>query len=246
MTAEKRLKKFDKEFSFYVSHPYYNAIKTLYVNGELKSLPSASRQFRKLKVTKSGKLYKTSANAEKQFISKIKKVTSVKDENQIIIDEDNIFNFNMSIHIKMCWEIMKGSKPDDFFMHTVKFYNSNGKLSSEYKPLNFEFNKLRRKNLIKKIQISLGLGSELSWIVEEFINVKQGNYVILNTYRFKKQNDTNEQKRLSQVFKASDSGTCVYDGFLDYFSNIKNKMGKSIYNKLVKYENKYKKAYSLD
>ena len=102
MTQEKRLKKFEKEFSFYVSHPYYNAIKTLYVNGELKSLPSASRQFRKLKVTKSGKLYKTSTNAEKQFINKIKKVTSVKDENEIIINEDNIFAFNMGIHIKEC------------------------------------------------------------------------------------------------------------------------------------------------
>jgi len=246
MTAEKRLKKFEKEFSFYTSHPYFNTIKTLYVNGELKTLPSASKQFKKLKVTKSGNLYKTSANAEKQFISKIKKVTSVKDENQIIINEDNLFNFNIGIHIKECWEIMKGSKSDDFFMHTVKFYTRNGRLSKEYNTLSFEFSKLRRKNLIKKIQISLGLGSELDWIVEEFINLKPGNYVVLNTYRFKKQNNTNEQKRLTQVFKASDSGTCVYDGFLDYFSNINNKMGKSIYNKLVKYEDKYKKAYSLD
>lgn len=246
MTAEKRLKKFTKEFSFYSSHPYYNAIKTLYVNGEIKSTASASKQFKKLKVTKSGKLYKSSVGAEKQFLNKIKKEVKIKNERTIIINQDNLFAFGRDIHIKESWEIMRKSKPDDFFMHMVTFYNPDGSFNEEYTPIQVEFNKLNRKKLINKILYELALGSDLTWIVEEFINKKAGNYVILTTFQFDKKEKTDDKKRLIQIFKASDSGTCVYDGFLNYFSNINNKMGKAIYNKLIKYENKYKKAYALE
>lgn len=72
VNQEKRLKKFEKEFSFYTSHPYYNVIKSLYVNGDFKTIPSASKQFRKIKITKTGSVFKSSAQAVKQ-LNKYKK-----------------------------------------------------------------------------------------------------------------------------------------------------------------------------
>lgn len=72
VNQEKRLKKFDKEFSFYTSHPYYNVIKSLYVNNDIKTISSVSKQFRKIKITKTGSVFKSSAQAVKQ-LNKYKK-----------------------------------------------------------------------------------------------------------------------------------------------------------------------------
>ena len=255
----KREKKFNKEFEFNKTHPYYNTIKELYLNNTIKSISSASKQFKKLKITKAGKLYKTSAKAETTLINKVKKLTSVEDSNEIIVNVDNLndsvlFNgqyitINHGIHMIMSSAIMKGANKDDFFMHTVTFYEPNGTISTKYEPIKFEFNKLRRKQLEKKINMNLNIDSDFRWIVEEFINGNKkinGRYVILKTYRFKKQENFDEQKRLIQIFKASASETCVYDGCLEYFANIKNKMAQAIYKKLIEKQNKYKKAYSME
>jgi len=67
VNLEKRTKKFNKEFELIKTHPYYDTIKELYLNGTIKTISSASKQFKKLKITKAGKLYKSSAKALKDF-----------------------------------------------------------------------------------------------------------------------------------------------------------------------------------
>ena len=52
-----------------------------------------------------------------------------------------------------------------------------------------------------------------------------------------------------QRYAFNDSGTCVYDGLLEYFSkyeDTKNKIGKAIYNKLINKHNKYAKSYNIE
>ena len=252
VNLEKRFKKFDTEFYNLKKHPYYTTIKNLYLNNQIKTITSASKQFKKLKLTKTGKIFKSSVNAEKQFIEKVKNIASLKDENELTIDQNNIDNYGRWIHLKMCLDIMRNSSNNDFFQHTVNFYNPSGSLNKKFQPIKLEFNKMRRKNLEKKLEFDLAIGSDFNWMVEEFIkqpgkeNPINGRYVILRTYKFEKQENTDNQQRLTQTFRDSESQTCVYDGFLEYFSNINNKMGRSIYNKLIKQEEKYKTSYTVD
>jgi hypothetical protein len=253
VNLEKRFKKFDTEFYNLKKHPYYTTIKNLYLNNQIKTITSASKQFKQLKLTKTGKIFKSSINAEKQFIEKVKNMASLNDENELTIDQNNIDNYGRWIHLKMCVDIMRNSSNNDFFLHTINFYNPSGSLNKNYQPIKLEFNKMRRKNLEKKLDFDLAIGSDFAWIVEAFIrdqaeikNDMNGRYVTLRTYKFEKQENTDNQKRLTQIFRDSETQTCVYDGFLEYFSNINNKMGRSIYNKLIKQEKKYKTSYTVD
>ena len=62
-----RDKKFDKSMIQYKNHPNYKDIKKLYVNNIIKRIDSTEKLFNKVKLTKAGKLYKTSEKLSKQL-----------------------------------------------------------------------------------------------------------------------------------------------------------------------------------
>jgi hypothetical protein len=255
VNQEKRLKKFDKEFSFYTSHPSYNAIKILYANGEIKTIASATAQFNKIKLTKTGTINKQSTNQVNKFETKKQELTGAHKPSIIKLTWDDVNpsnspHYDAWIHVKEINKIMK-YRPNDYFLHSVKFYENN-KLSDNYETINIEFNKLNKKQVDKKLQYFVLDGSNVGWIVREYLDEKdkKGNrfnrYVMIETFAFKKQQDFDKQKRLIQIYKSNDNGTCVYDGFCQYFENKNDLTGKSIYNKLIKQADKYKKAYTKE
>lgn len=79
MNTVKREKKFNKEMSLYVSHPYYNDIKQLYINNVIKTITSAEAKIKKIKITTKGKVYKTS----------IKKAVEVKKDIKNLFEQQN-------------------------------------------------------------------------------------------------------------------------------------------------------------
>lgn len=62
-----REKKFDKINYQYKNHPNYKDIKKLYVNNIIKRIDATEKLFNKVKLTKEGKIYKTSEKLSKQL-----------------------------------------------------------------------------------------------------------------------------------------------------------------------------------
>ena len=102
---ELRSKKFDKLFYLNRSNPYYNKLKYLYVNDDLKSTASVRKYFDKIKIKDNKELYKKSIKYVNELNDRYEQIynkTTLK-QNQlnkrfIRIDENNIDNFDIWIH----------------------------------------------------------------------------------------------------------------------------------------------------
>lgn len=250
VNLEKRVKKFDNEFSYLKSHPSFNDIKILYANGEIKTTSQAMAQFKKIKVTKDGAIKSQSSNQVKKFENKKEESANVQQSRKRKLFRETIEEEMLDSWVH-AYDINKMIKkfPKDYFLHVVKFYENN-KLSNDYETISFEFNKLNKKQVENKLQFYALNGSDLNWIVREFLEEKVNGkylnrYVKIETYAFTKQDDFDKQKRLIQIFRSNETNTCVYDGFLQYF-NTQCKMRKTIYNKLVKNKERFAKSYTRD
>lgn len=250
--TEKRSKKFQSELSFYAKHPYFEEVKQLYLNNAIKSLVSAEKQLKSIKITKAGKVYKTSTRAVEKLKAVAKKDVDVKDKLFLKVDADNVNEYGAWIHKQQCYNALMSAyaKPTDFYLHTVKFYESNGQLSKddEYQTISLEFNKNNIAKQMDKSDFITQVGSGFDWLVKYFIEEDEDRWVTIETLRFGKAKNWDTQKRLLQLFKASESNTCVYDGFVEYFKSKaeKDRNAKAILNKLVMKSATLARAYTVD
>lgn len=256
--------------SFYTSHPSFETVKELYLNNTIKSIASVKKTLNNIKVKKNGELYKTSVKKveklEEQLIET--KATKKISQKEITINASSLFSgkHDWWIHYKQIKKMMI-EEPSAFITHSVYFYNNNELVENDngdnYIKFNFP-NILSIEDIKRKIQHRLyPNGSDGDWIVREFIfggdsqdlaESESHNYdsrkVIITTTAYHKISNTDTQIRLTQNFKNNDTGDCVYKGLLQFFVpyslSEKYSKGKNIYNKLIKNEKKYSKAFTVE
>ena len=271
---ELRSKKFDKLFYLNRSNPYYNKLKYLYVNDDLKSTASVRKYFDKIKIKDNKELYKKSIKYVNELNDRYEQIynkTTLK-QNQlnkrfIRIDENNIDNFDIWIHEAEIRALQK-TNSNGYYVQTTKFYNNRGNLNDGiFKPVNIKTSlmlnsKAKRKIVYEQIMNKLTVGgSEYDWKISAWIledrqvfidnnemsikNTKKiGYYATIETVVF-----TNIQKVnniINQVYQENETLTCVYDGFLKFFNNPNSKDKKKVYNRLIKNSNIYAKSYTDD
>jgi len=197
----------------------------------------------------------------KNIVNKNDVLDSEQDSNEIIINVFNRRSLDFWIHSNEIYNMMVRN-PNTIITHEVKFFNSSNEEVNNYMskvlekvidglPLKVDFIQYKTKKEIEQdTQYIFSIaGSNGIWIPDDFIYTDNNNYVKLITKAYKKLNNVNEQLRILQRYAFNDSGTCVYDGLLEYFSkyeDTKNKIGKAIYNKLINKHNKYAKSYNIE
>ena len=159
---------------------------------------------------------------------------------------------------------------NSLYMQTVNYYDANGveiqKLEAwkpvftddgveQYERLVYEFQSWKwrgtKEQLTKEAISAIEMantqnGGEYRWKPKLISDISTG-YSIIKTYAFK--NVSSEQidnafPTEEQTYADNKDGSCVYDGLLKYFeSKPKDKNAKANYNKLIKNESTYKKAY---
>ena len=69
MNVNKREKRFKKDLVAYKNHPNYKNVKELYLNDVIKTIVSAEKQLKKIKLTNKGLVYKASLNNQNKLIN---------------------------------------------------------------------------------------------------------------------------------------------------------------------------------
>lgn len=259
--SDKRLKRFNKQFSIFSNKPAYDKIRDLYVNDVLKNVTSVEKYFNKIKLTKKNQLYKSSVKFVNEIDTKYKTFNknvltqNTKQERLVTIDEENIFQYGMWIHEKEFLELQK-TAPNSFYIQTVKFLNKKHQpinafqtvILKTHKKLQGKTKKNFWNNITNKMTTAGYQWKIELWVtpVEDDLNYEQiyrkGNYATISTVAYK--NIPNVRNIINnQLYQANETKTCVYDGFLNFFSNG-DKMRKAVYNKLIKNKSIYAKAYT--
>jgi hypothetical protein len=89
VNQEKRTKKFNKEMFLYKTHPNYDDIKELYINNVIKTIISAQKAINKIRITKKGKVFKTSIKAQEKIVKEKQDFEkSVKDKYFLKMEKD--------------------------------------------------------------------------------------------------------------------------------------------------------------
>jgi hypothetical protein len=244
MTLDKRLKRFNKEFGYLSSNPFYKKIRVLYVNDIIKNTQSVKKAFSNIKYTKKGELYKTSIKKAEEL--NIKYINFSKKSNERVIDDitqEKIFNDNLGIytHFIELHELQK-KFPKSYIKQVVRFYNKNGNLSKS-KSISIDkklVGKYRKEVWTKIINTFSNGTSEQVWEIEQWAD--KGRYASITTTAY--ENKQPNQINIQQKYKDNESKTCVYDGFVKFFSNSNNKNKKIIYNRLIKNKDTYAKEYT--
>lgn len=173
------------------------------------------------------------------------------DFNKLIIDE---YGF---ITNKIEFNRLRASSPNCYYVQDVKFYDINNNLinSGVFKNLVFDYHFISTQqfnNFIKTVDLKMSMnGSDSDYKPKKLLfspEYEGGDnaYTIITTTAYKLITK-NLNIDLEQVYKDSDTGHCVYDAFLNYFSTKKdtNRNAKAIYNKLISEKGEeLKKSYT--
>jgi hypothetical protein len=210
--------------------------------------------------------------AEKNYNKKIKKG---KIEPSYVLE--TVFNqqlyqrnktlYNALLHTIQIEKVIK-MRPNQLYTHEVKFYKNGKVINDNAFNLNEKnpFYEIQQINLLNRywkftrytkekeqtIRYNLTVGSFQYWIPEVLLgdnNITDDNYyTVITTKAYPK--FVYDQADNNQFFRNNDTGSCFYDGILNYFNSKydknQDKNAKSIINKLIKNEDKYKKGYNLD
>ncbi len=271
----KRDKKFNKEFSYFKSHPLYDELKNLYITGSIVNIKSIENQFKKkLRVKKDNTLYKSST----KNVDKIKKLT-LKNKNKdnidsrklinkrvLIVDDYkiNVLNYDVKTHEIEFKAIIKESPKNSLFVQTIEYFDENGFIK-ENKTTKFTTyytnHKIFTTYIENNVNVKMMDAEEYEWKPRVFINeykpfanidefgkdVVSKRYVKITTESFEPLKKNTNLKQ--QVYKSSDTGICVYDAVVCYFEqrSIKDRNARAILKKLNSEQGLiYKKAYTDD
>ena len=292
ININKRSKKFDSEFKNLKTNPFYGKIRSMYVSGELKMLPSAANLFKKVKVNKTTNKVKKGANKAVETVetkiieNKIKVAKKINQEiktqlNKQIIEKSkpqNILQSNIykSHEITINKQFLRKhndttqtpfynfdgfnkvkSNSNAYYIQTVTYYDeNNNKLSGNISKSDINIDVtpkiFQTSNIDKKFNDMIFFEMtpyDYQWTPRVFIDdIKKGGYVKIKTtsYNILVKNKVSTSE-IIQIYRDNDSGTCLYDGVLDYFfvHIHDNRKYKTIYNKLVSEEGLlYKKEYT--
>ena len=177
-------------------------------------------------------------------IDEIKKqevINSVIDQSIITITFDNIRKYEFITHgIEI--RRMKTKQPNKLYSHQVIYYDGNTAIKK-----NIIFYKSNEVNdqFINKV-IMRNTGEDYEWAPKKWVKYNKYNSVKIITSAH-----TPLEPRIyntvfeSQIYRLNDTGTCVYDAFVNFFKNKSNERNaKTVYNKLINLKEQYAKAYT--
>jgi hypothetical protein len=140
------------------------------------------------------------------------------------------------------------------FIKIIFTYNkADGTSSAEFKEeeVNFDLNStFSWRSIFEKIRYNVTYGGSnfLSW-AKAFLDDEEegeGGSVDIKILFFNNIDTTGEQYKFIQTYRDNgSSGVCVYDGLIKFFEKYEKGEGRSVYNKLINNEEKYKKAYNI-
>ena len=138
--------------------------------------------------------------------------------NDVVLDENNIYNFQPWIHTNEVKQAMRTSQLG-YISHQIKFYEGNTEIKDMRQVFNFP-NTMTRKDIHEKFRYLVSGGTDgSSWIVFRFIlhPTIRNRKVILRKITAPKLENQNKQSRFLQLFRNNDSGDCVYRGLVQFF-----------------------------
>jgi hypothetical protein len=261
--SDKRLKRFNKNFSLYKdTNPYYLTIQGLYINDIIKSISSAKKFIEKIKLTKKNKLYKSSSKyvellKRKQDIVDVTNLhnnvidssTKLRIDNEVLKANDTL---GMWIHAKQIIDLQNKitqQKKTAIYMQIVNFYDKDDNLmENEFKPQYLKAYKLLKgtykKNFWKNQVVFKLTDTNYLWKILNWVKYfQEGNYAVIETIAYKKI-DKVKVAFTNQLYQKNITNTCVYDGFLQFFSNEEDRTRKRFYNKLIENKDTYARAYT--
>lgn len=234
---KKRIKKYNKELYFYTSNPNYEKVKDLYINGEIKSIPSAIKIIKSIKYKKNNELYKTSVKKQDKLNDKYENFLITKREeekkvniistSEIRLTKDNIFpngQYQWWIHANEIQAMMK-KYPNNLIEHEIIFYDNENKKNSENPPIIIKFSKkINRKKINAKLLHKVYDESNGNWIVELFLIGDISMYFTLLYNVFGGSDDNNNSKYV--ILK-----TTAYKQFVNNNTNRLNQTFQENINK---------------
>jgi hypothetical protein len=202
----------------------------------------------------------TAFKQEQQEIRETKRQEKItlaqqQQQQQNIIDRNVItvsstINSNYS-HLTHEIEIrrMKLKHPNALFSHQVIYYEDN---IVHHSNIIFYKKAEIKKELIKKIEMNNSL--DYIWEIEYWINKSNNEHTkykaeIITTAYHQIPSGMYKNTVRNQIYRLNDNGTCVYDGFVSFFTsklekNEKDKHAKQMLNRLINNKDFYDKAYT--
>lgn len=258
----KRFRKFTRQLDEYKANPFFNKVRELYASDSIKRIDTAENLLKKIKYTKKNTLFKSSIKSVDKIndlyeVILVEKNKQLLEKNKIkdrklkltkkIIDDNNL---GVRTHQYEFIKLQRNIK-DSYYIQKVEFFNKDGILSDSELYETKYFNTILNLNTKEgkkyyKDTIKFQMETEYQWLIKLWCDKENqlDNYAVITTTAYKKIEPV-LNINIEQTFRDNDNGTCVYDGFLKFFtSNDKNK--KTVYNKLVKEQSKYAKSYKLD
>jgi len=192
-------------------------------------------------------IFNVSFNKElDNFGDYIYNITNIK--NYIINEENNKFK---TIHTEynIVKNILNHSTNIKIFKIKYTYISKDGTILEHVrrvKDVDFVFNsKQKRDEIYLKILYETTTGSEGESWCKKFLMMHPDSSVNIKISAFNLISTEGNQYRYIQNYKDSSSGVCVYDGLIKFFEIYKTGEGRSIYNKLTKNEEIFKKSYNI-
>lgn len=143
--------------------------------------------------------------------------------------------------------IINSSKVKLYIKCYLIFYEKNGDINEDKEvELIFKSGDPRTSIYSSLLYNMTQDGSDFVSIIKTFLSEHKGGRVETVFKTFKQIETNGAQFKALQKYRDNAAGTCVYDGLIKKFESHKKGNGKKIYNKLIKDEPIYKKAYSQD
>jgi hypothetical protein len=169
---------------------------------------------------------------------KLSKSIKLKDEQILRLDSNNIDNYTYYAHIKQIYEL-QNAYSNGVYQQITRYYVGNRLVDTT------TITETDIKKIKEILNHRLRDGSEGDWYVELFINEDPSHRVEIISRVYKKIDNINEEVKYLQTFRDNDTGTCVYDAFIKYFSNVNNVRGQQTLKRLQK-KIHLRKAYTYE
>jgi len=201
----------------------------------------------------------TAFKQEQQQIREIKrqeKIAQAQQQQQNIIDR-NIITLSATVNsdfTSMTHEVeirrMKLKHPNALFSHQVLYIgNDDENIGDQLSNIIFYKKPEIKKPFIDKIIMKNSFTYD-GWYPRIWINSNKQNHsvkIITTAYHRIPLNVNNTYR--NQIYQLNDNGTCVYDGFVSFFTsklekNEKDRQAKMMLNRLIKNKDIYAKSYT--
>jgi len=194
-------------------------------------------------------MYNLAVLQVKKELKKKKQVVLKKIETKFTFTHSNIKKIDIDETIETLFlEMNKLKLLNKLYVIRVEYYDNNKKIyEGEIDDINYYTIEMNTTNLSQLMY------NRLKWLLVSTTDKPKKPYTFLQKFNkgkviisIKALDEHKQLEEIKQTYKLNDSRICVYNAFINYFTNlsVKNKFALSNLNKLVKHYDTYAKAYT--